>query len=45
MGLLFENQGEDARADSAYRVCLSINPREYKTSLHQKAKAGLSRLK
>jgi tetratricopeptide (TPR) repeat protein len=45
MGLLFENLGEASMADSAYRVCLSINPREYKTSLHQKAKAGLSRLK
>jgi tetratricopeptide (TPR) repeat protein len=44
LGLLYENKGEPAKADSAFRVCLSTNPREYKTSLHQKAKAGLKRL-
>jgi tetratricopeptide (TPR) repeat protein len=45
MGLLYENMGDDARAGSAYSLCLSIKPVEYKTSLHQKAKAGLKRLK
>jgi tetratricopeptide (TPR) repeat protein len=45
MGLLYENMGNDARAVSAYSLCLSIKPVEYKTSLHQKAKAGLKRLK
>jgi tetratricopeptide (TPR) repeat protein len=45
MGLLYENQGAYAKADSAYHACLSINTQEYKTSLHQKAKAGLNRLK
>ena len=45
MGLIYENKGAYARADSAYHLCLSIKPREYKTSLHQKAKAGLNRLK
>jgi len=43
--LIYENKGAYARADSAYHLCLSIKPREYKTSLHQKAKAGLNRLK
>jgi tetratricopeptide (TPR) repeat protein len=45
MGLLFENSGAWAQADSAYRVCLSINTPEYKTSLGQKARAGLNRVK
>jgi tetratricopeptide (TPR) repeat protein len=45
MGLLYENKGAYSAADSAYQLCLSIRPREYKTSLHQKAKAGLNRLK
>jgi tetratricopeptide (TPR) repeat protein len=45
MGLLYENQGALSKADSAYRLCLTIKPDEYKNSLHQKAKAGLNRLK
>ncbi|MCX6305997.1 MAG: hypothetical protein NT040_13630 [Bacteroidetes bacterium] len=45
MGLLYENKGAWGKADSAYRLCLSIKSPEYKTSLHQKAKAGLNRLK
>jgi tetratricopeptide (TPR) repeat protein len=45
MGLLYENQGAFSKADSAYRLCLTIKPDEYKNSLHQKAKAGLNRLK
>lgn len=45
MGLIYENSGSYAQADSAYRKCLSIETSEYKTSLDQKAKAGLNRLK
>jgi tetratricopeptide (TPR) repeat protein len=45
LGLIYENKGEYSKADSAYRLCLSINTPEYRTSLHQKAKAGLNRLK
>ncbi len=45
MGLLFENKGAFSRADSAYRLCLSIKSPEYRTSLDQKARAGLNRLK
>ncbi len=44
MGLLYENTGDWVKADSAYHTCLSINTREYKTSLNQKAKAGLNRV-
>ena len=44
LGLMRESAGDTAGAAAAYRVCLSIEPEEYKTSLHQKAKAGLSRL-
>lgn len=45
LGLLYENKGAYNEANRAYRLCLSIDPAEYKTSLHQKAKAGLARLK
>ena len=45
LGLLYENQGLYTRADSAYHLCLSIKTEEYKTSLGQKAKAGLNRIK
>jgi tetratricopeptide (TPR) repeat protein len=45
LGLLYENNGAFQKADSAFNLCLSINTSEYKTSLHQKAKAGLNRLK
>ena len=45
MGLIYENDGAYMKADSAYRLCILIKPLEYKTSLHQKAKAGLNRLK
>jgi hypothetical protein len=45
MGIIYENQKQFREADSAYRLCLSIRSPEYKTSLGQKAKAGLNRLK
>jgi len=45
LGLMYESQGHVVQADSAFRVCLSIDTPEYKTSLSQKAKAGLNRLK
>jgi tetratricopeptide (TPR) repeat protein len=44
LGLLYENLGKPGEAAGAFRLCLSINTPEYKTSLHQKAKAGLKRL-
>jgi tetratricopeptide (TPR) repeat protein len=45
MGLIYENKAEFDKAESAYHLCLSLKPQEYKTSLHQKAKAGLNRIK
>jgi hypothetical protein len=45
MGLIYENKGELSMADSAYHVCLSCKPADYKNSLSQKAKAGISRIK
>ncbi|MEI7499104.1 MAG: tetratricopeptide repeat protein [Bacteroidota bacterium] len=45
MGLLYENSGAFTKADSAYRLSLSINTPEYKTSLGEKAKAGLNRVR
>ena len=45
LGLLYENNGYCLKADSAYRLCLSINTPEYKTSLGEKARAGLNRVK
>ncbi len=45
MGLIYESQGRDSEAKKYFNTCLEISPREYKNSLHQKAKSGLSRLK
>ncbi|MCK9424112.1 MAG: hypothetical protein M0Q38_16120 [Bacteroidales bacterium] len=45
LGLIYENKGLYSQADSAFHVCLSIDTPQYKTSLGQKAKAGLNRLK
>lgn len=44
-GIIYENLGDKKNAINNYRLCLNINPEEYKNSLHQKAKAGLLRLK
>ncbi len=43
-GIICEDSGKKRAAIKAYKDCLSINPDEYKTGLHQQAKAGLSRL-
>ena len=44
MGLMLESTGDNKRAISFYRQCLTINPDEYRTGIHQKAKAGINRL-
>lgn len=44
-GLLYEAKGEHDNAGMYYRICLGMSPDNYKSGLHQKAKAGLSRLK
>ncbi|MEM8906881.1 MAG: hypothetical protein AAGD05_03460 [Bacteroidota bacterium] len=43
-GILYEAQKEDDQARSYYRLCLSMKPNEYRSSLHGLAKAGLNRL-
>ena len=45
MGFIFEKQKQYDRAYKYYKLCLSMRPEQYKNSLHQKAKAGLNRLK
>ena len=45
LGLIYENQKRYAAADSCFKICLSLDYTEYKTSLNQKAKAGVNRLK
>lgn len=44
-GIIHEQRGEYASADSAYKVCIECKNTEYKYSLAQKAKAGMSRIK
>jgi tetratricopeptide (TPR) repeat protein len=44
MGIIYEGQGNRTQARAAYERCLSLKPEEYRVGLHQKAKAGLSRL-
>jgi tetratricopeptide (TPR) repeat protein len=43
-GLIYESTHKKQAAIKAYNTCLSINPDEYRTGLHQQAKAGLVRL-
>lgn len=43
-GNLFERQGNTEMAKEYFSLALSIRPDEYRSSLHQKAKAGLNRL-
>ena len=45
IGILYEEQKKFAAAKDYYDKCLSMKPSEYKNGLHQKAKAGLNRLK
>ena len=45
MGLLFEEQKDNRRAEIYYNMALDMRPDEYRNSLHQKAKAGLNRLR
>lgn len=43
MGIIYENMKKYGIARSYYKKCLSMNPTEFKNSISQKAKAGLSR--
>ena len=44
-GIIHEQSGRIKEAETLFNLCLSLDPDEYKNSLHQKAKAGLDRLK
>jgi len=43
-GLIHESLGSEGAAERYYLICLQINPETYATSLHQKARTGLSRM-
>lgn len=45
MGNIYEKLLLYSKADEYYKICLSLTPDEYRSSLHQKAKAGRNRLK
>ncbi|MEM6965299.1 MAG: hypothetical protein AAF573_11070 [Bacteroidota bacterium] len=45
IGLIHEMYEDKAKAKEFFKLCLDIDPEEYQRSLHQKAKAGLNRLK
>ena len=45
LGRIYESISEKSIAQKYYEECLSISSDAYESSLHQKAKAGLSRLK
>jgi len=44
LGLIYEVQGENVKAESCFKRCLSLQYSEYRTGITQKARAGLSRL-
>ncbi|HRQ31116.1 MAG TPA: tetratricopeptide repeat protein, partial [Saprospiraceae bacterium] len=44
-GLISEKNGDVGKAKYYYRKCLGLNPEKYKSGIHQKAEAGLNRLK
>ncbi len=44
MGLVYEAKGDKKQARNSFNRCLGMEPDEYKTSLHQQAKAGLARV-
>ncbi len=43
-GIIHETLGSEGAATRYYLICLQINPESYATSLHQKARTGLSRM-
>jgi len=45
LGLIYEIKKDKAAASKYFGICLNLNPSDYKNSLHQKAEAGLSRIK
>ncbi|GJM31534.1 MAG: hypothetical protein DHS20C18_05350 [Saprospiraceae bacterium] len=45
IGKIYETTGDEEQARQYYENCLNIRPDEYRTGLHQQAKAGLARLR
>ncbi len=45
LGIIYENTGNRQKARYYYEQCLNLKYEEYQTSISQKAKAGLSRVK
>lgn len=45
IGLIHEEKKDYTKARAFYKECLSMKPDEHRNGLHQKAKAGLSRIK
>lgn len=45
MGNIYESEGRNDEAEEMYRKCIRMPNREYETSLKQKARAGLNRLR
>lgn len=45
LGIIYEDLSDFGKARENYENCLDMEPLDYKYSLHQKAKTGLSRLK
>jgi tetratricopeptide (TPR) repeat protein len=45
LGFLYEQQLNRLQAVKNYNLCLSLDGYEYENSIHQKAEAGLNRLK
>lgn len=44
-GILYEKKNDKAKATYYFEKCLDMKPSQYKAGLHQKAKAGLQRIK
>lgn len=44
LGLIYEEEMNFERANRYFNMCIDLNPKSYKRSLHQKAKTGLKRL-
>jgi TolA-binding protein len=45
IGLILEEQKKHKQSRRFYKQCLDISPDEYKSSLHQKAKSGIERVR
>jgi tetratricopeptide (TPR) repeat protein len=45
LGMLYESKGNNDLARMYYKMCLDMDFKEYRSSIHQRAKAGLSRVK